>query len=383
VNGDEVRDARFLSHHGYDAAQVDDLLGRLAVELGAGRPAGPLIANAAFRWKNPGFDIDAVDWFLDQLLRREEGPESAGMSADPWRDLAVVNQFARRGPGDLDDRTSAPSRRAHRNRTQDQEYLARECADAWRDFGHQPGVHLWWGRTKSHHELRTTGLHTIASLRGYGRASTMWWGYSRGYGPPLTIGVGGRNFTFKKRGTARSPSPDVAAITARSTQDHMRYAAAEKTSGQERQRDASSQKPRGIQRLTEPRELVDETGTPILYVSGRHDCRRATANITFPNQRYIRFPVRGTRRSNAIMTAVDQAGNKIARYRITRSDSGGQLVDALNGVSNFFGVSDFFAFPVEITVHPDQQLTDELVLTIAISAPWLSRYFYIPGEGGG
>jgi hypothetical protein len=37
-----------------------------------------------------GYDIDAVDWFFDQLLRRPDHTELAGISADPWRDLAVA-----------------------------------------------------------------------------------------------------------------------------------------------------------------------------------------------------------------------------------------------------------------------------------------------------
>ena len=61
------------------------------------------------------------------------------------------------------------------------------------------------------------------------------------------------------------------------------------------------------------------------------------------------------------MTAVDQAGNKVARYRLT-----GKLK----------------LLPIEITVHPDQQLTDELALVIALSAPWLSSYFTSSGGGG-
>jgi hypothetical protein len=65
---------------------------------------------------------------------------------------------------------------------------------------------------------------------------------------------------------------------------------------------------------------------------------------------------------NAIMTAVDQARNRVARYRITRK-----------GLTATPGL-------VEITVHPDQTLTDELLLAIAISAPWLGAYFQ---EGGG
>jgi hypothetical protein len=46
------------------------------------------------------------------------------------------------------------------------------------------------------------------------------------------------------------------------------------------------------------------------------------------------------------MTAVDQAGNKLARYRFTGSWKS-----------------------VEIVVHPGQRLTDELTLAIAALAP--------------
>jgi hypothetical protein len=65
---------------------------------------------------------------------------------------------------------------------------------------------------------------------------------------------------------------------------------------------------------------------------------------------------------NAIMTAVDQARNGVARYRISGK---GSTVPKL----------------VEITVHPDWKLTDELVLAIAISAPWLGSYFEKGGGG--
>jgi hypothetical protein len=51
------------------------------------------------------------------------------------------------------------------------------------------------------------------------------------------------------------------------------------------------------------------------------------------------------------MTAVDQAGNKVARYRLLTKDS------------------------AEITVHPNRELTDELVLAMAISARWPGTYF--------
>jgi hypothetical protein len=103
-------------------------------------------------------------------------------------------------------------------------------------------------------------------------------------------------------------------------------------------------------------ELVDETGVPILYARGENYGFRACAGISFPDQRWLRFLVRGTDLTNAIMTAVDQEGNKVARYRI--DDSG-----------------------LEITVHPNQKLTDELILAIAISAPELGGYFQSGGGG--
>jgi len=30
---------------------------------------------------------------------------------------------------------------------------------------------------------------------------------------------------------------------------------------------------------------------------------------------------------------------------------------------------------IDITVHPDQRLTDELILTLALTARWVSSYF--------
>ena len=101
MNGDEVRGVRLESGSGHDASQVDDLLRRIAAELDAGRRVGPLIENATFRLGQPGYEIDAVDWFLHQLLHQEEDhSELAGMGADPWRDLPVGNYVARAGPGD-------------------------------------------------------------------------------------------------------------------------------------------------------------------------------------------------------------------------------------------------------------------------------------------
>jgi hypothetical protein len=59
------------------------------------------------------------------------------------------------------------------------------------------------------------------------------------------------------------------------------------------------------------------------------------------------------------MTAVDQTGNKIVRYRFAGSRK-----------------------TMEITIHPDHRLTDELALAIAVSAPWLGDYLKREAGGG-
>ena len=354
LTGDEVRDARFLSGDGYEASQVDDLLCRVAVELDAGRPVGPLIAGAAFprrrRRSSRGYDIGAVDWFMDQLLRRED-PSQARTSEDPWRDLAVANHFTRSGPGDLAERIATLSRQALREYgAQDRKYLAEECADAWRDLGQQPGRHLRWVRAGAvRRELRTAENQTIASLR-YG------WGAD-------TFSAGGR--TLPRKRVTGSSWPDLAEIAARNTRDlddgHF-LAAASLPRRLARDRERKPTRARELAGGT-LRMLVDETEMPILYTSGAHSYERAAACVTFSEQRWLRFPVRGTQRTNAIMTAVDQAGNKIARYRL------------IGGKRRWKRI--------EITVHPGQLLTDDLVLAIAISAPWLSSYFSRPEETGG
>ena len=53
---------------------------------------------------------------------------------------------------------------------------------------------------------------------------------------------------------------------------------------------------------------------------------------------------------NVIMTAVDEAGANLARCRL-RGDA------------------------VDIIVNPRLPFTDDLVLSLALSAPWLNSYF--------
>jgi hypothetical protein len=331
VTSNEVRDTWFQRNPGgYASSEVDDLLRLVAAEQDLGQPVGPLIQNTTFRqnryWQE-GYDIDAVDWVFDQLLLHSGDPEPGGIDAGPWRDLPVA-QFAR---GRANDPAEQPRKM--------QSCFGEECENAWRDFGQQPGTHLRWGPAKGplggprREELRTSEQRAIASRQ------SRWMNF------PATLSTGGRSFTYHKpgvpAGSATSPwAAGIAALAARALRDRAGHFAAEALSGQAQQQETSR-----------VRALADEAGTPILYTSGLNYERRAYACVTFPDGRWLRFLVRGTRRANAIMTAVDQTGNKVARYRHFTKDS------------------------VEITVHPDQELTDELVLAITANAPALSSYF--------
>jgi hypothetical protein len=327
VNGDEVRNIGLIRFRGrgYDASEVNDLLLRIAAELDAGRSAGPLIANATFQKRSlrSNYKTGPIDWFLEQL-RREDPAEMARMNADPWRDLATDPYCIRRQPGDIAGHIAAPSQ---------QEY-----ADAWRDFGQQPGTRLSLVPTGAgRHELRTAEQQTVATAQ-YRLATT-------------TLNAGGRTLTLEAV-TVRS-WPGIAGTISRDRPDLPAHAL---------RRQAG-------EREAWLRQLLDETGTPVLYtgghhagleIGGQHTDRYACGYIKFPGHRWLRFPVRGTRRANAVMTAVDQSGNKVARYRLARKETG-------------------LRRRVEITVHPGQQLTDELALALALSAPWLSSYFHTNG----
>jgi DivIVA domain-containing protein len=339
VTGDQIRDTTFVTAGvGYDVAQVDDLLRRVAAELDAGRPVEPLIRNAAFRTKSNGYDIDAVDWFLGQLLLRPAPARAAEMSADPWRDLGVVAQVARSGVEALSQRSARPSRRGLRK------YYSEKCSEGWHDFDTQPGVHLrleWAGAASR--ELLTMEGQTIASM-SY-TWFDMWssiWASAWEFDAAITVSTRERSLILAGTDTALPSSPAIAEIAAWRSRDFEGHFCAKTRISQ---REAYFRKASGL------RELVDETGIPVLYTGGWNFDHRARARILFPDQRWLRFPVRGTRRSDAIMTAVDEAGNSVVRYRIISSPS----------------------WPLkrhitQITVHPGRELTEELASGIQLQA---------------
>jgi hypothetical protein len=305
---------------GYDARQVDNLLCRVAAELDAGGSARPLIQNATFGyagWRDGRrYDIDAVDRFLDRFLLPAGHFELDGIADDPWGDLPVA-RFAE-------------------GNAKEYSFYSR-CENAWRDFGQVPGTRLWWGKAaRGLTELRTAEQQTLASVR------RIW---------SETFSAGGRSFTLQR--PSGSSSPAVAELLARAVRAEAGHY-------------AENTRIRNV--LRGVRGLADETGTPILYTAGSNYNGRACACVLFPDLRWLRFLVRGSRQDNAIMTAVDQAGNRVARYR--KIDKSGRQVKPGSRSS------------VEIIVHPRQKLTGELALALALSVDWLGSYFDRPGGGG-
>jgi hypothetical protein len=161
-------------------------------------------------WLTYGYDVDAVDWFLDQLLLRSGPAQLPAMSADPWRDLGVVAQFARSDISDIAERTAKQARQAIR------EHFSEDCSKAWDDFGQQPGVSLRWGYVATKRcELHTVDMRTVACMKSLGQS--------------ITVSAGGRSLAVKKPGTARSSFPGIAEIIARSSRDSDGHFAAKKT----------------------------------------------------------------------------------------------------------------------------------------------------------
>jgi hypothetical protein len=213
--------------------------------------------------------------------------------------------------------------------------FARACAAGWRDFGLLPGTRLSLVRTGA-------GRSVLLSAEQQALASVQYSAWSAS-GTAKALSRDGRTYTLSRVKKAQWPA--VAAQTS---------VAVVKAAGSQA---VAARKPWGL------RSLADRTGLAVLYTKGRHVNRVAHGYVEFPGQRWLRFPVRGTTRWNAIMTAVDQAGRQVARYRLTA-----------DGV--------FTRRRIEITIHPDQALTDELILTLALTARWISSFF-IESEGGG
>ena len=350
VNGDALRRLalpRGAGYLGYLVSDVDELLLRVADEMDAGRPVGGLVANAALRMPEsprpkPGlrvrqlpltYQVTAVHWLLGQLSRCDDDWDRARLEADPWRDLAAWD-FSERHAETGPEKAAASFAVLPRSAA----LAPGDKAGAWLACAALPGTRLLWVRTGVlHSELRTEGRQVSASVRR--RLSWSSWS-----GQARVVQIGGQAFASQR--ITRSAWPGIAAT----------FGAGFPAAGA----------PGGSGKGWGTRVLADPAGLPVLCSGGQNFNYKAGAYIRLPAGRWFQFPVRGPNLGSAVMTALDQDGNKVALYRMIRADGG------------------LPALPqVEIAVHPDQGITDELLLILAVSAPWLWTYFRQDSGGGG
>ena len=347
MDGNEVRRLVFPQAGGYDTAAVDELLDRIAAELDAGRPVAHLIEGATFPrqpmqpWRGfrGGYDCASVDWVLSQL-RHQEDPEA---DADPWRNLPAW-RYSMASPDASAGELASPAMRGAAmprvGRIQAAKDYAQECAEARRDFGAQPGTQLGLVKTSvGRRELRTVDQDTLASVRTI---------------PARTFVRDGRIYRLSRVRAAQWPAvaAEIGDERIGSPAHLPRTEPAARTGAEPARRNGPA-----ARKAFSLKSLADRAGPPVLYTGGTHIDSTAHGYVQFPGRRWLRFPVRGTRRSNAVMTAVDQEGRQVARYMIADRRA------------------------IDITVHPDQRLTDELILTLALSARWVSSYFDSSGAG--
>ncbi len=107
-------------------------------------------------------------------------------------------------------------------------------------------------------------------------------------------------------------------------------------------------------------QVVDSvTGDPVLWIGRCHSYHSADGSICFPGgQGYLRFPVTGTRASNAVMTAVNESGSTMLWFRRIR----------------WWG-------SYEIVVSPDCDLTPAILCVIMLTADWPRLLLATPRGG--
>ena len=102
--------------------------------------------------------------------------------------------------------------------------------------------------------------------------------------------------------------------------------------------------------------VASADGLEVLWFTGTKNFNlKAKAVAHMPGGRTLRFPVEGTKRRNAVMTAVDDSGGPVFRIRKVRDAGRGKRV--------------------EILVEPRMRVTDELLLAIATGYYNLDSFF--------
>jgi hypothetical protein len=107
------------------------------------------------------------------------------------------------------------------------------------------------------------------------------------------------------------------------------------------------------------------TGRVVLTVQGVHFNHNDDSVIILANGRTLTFPVEGT---YAEMQAFDEYGKPLMRFR--PAESGPWMRKGL-----------LLSRPIEVVVSPEEDLTDDLILVIAVASPFLHQYLRRPSNG--
>lgn len=184
-------------------------------------------------------------------------------------------------------------------------------ADTWLACDWLPGTRLRWVWTGIlRDEPRTAELQTPACVR----RAVPWtaWSPSRA----AVVRLGGRSFTSRR--VSRSDWPGIASMFGAdwpAPPAHRRPDPDQAQAGTPEEDDSGQYLPHVLL------VLVDEHGVPVLSTGGRNFNHSAGAYVRVTDGRWLQFPVWGHSREGAIMTALDQAGSKIALYRMVRANS--------------------------------------------------------------
>ena len=307
MHGADVRRVTFLKAArwgypaGYPVEAVDDALNAAADALDFGRPVQ--MGRISRSPRSGYYDSDAVDCFFRELeqsaplLAQGLKPTTGG-----WYEGFVTNAMWRLEPQEderLGGATVAESPEQIRKR------LEQECKEAWERFPEHLGTHM--------------KLHRVGS-RGW----------------ELTRHEDGVALASSKKGWWAIP-------------EHVTQV---ELNGDIYRRSRTFP-------LGRPYRWVNvETKVPILRGAGSNFNRRARLAMDLPDGRRLRLPVRGTFPGNAVMTAVDDRGDRVARFRSARGSG------------------------IEVVVAPHVPITTELLLVVAATSPAVLMYFREPSGGG-
>ena len=122
----------------------------------------------------------------------------------------------------------------------------------------------------------------------------------------------------------------------------------------------------------ETHQWVDDVGKTVCVVRGDHFERSAGTAMRFDDRGTIEFLVRG-RWNRAVMSAVDESGVTLVRYRLNPTNHKIPIINPLG--------CDLRR--VEAVVDPAIHGMPGIALLVASSCPLLLRYFQHGGSGGG